>query len=76
MITTLNSASRTFRVVTSVGNQVFCNLDQLNEVVKELGTHPGYFTINHFWNNKAKKVSKKYLKELFEANQLTQEFNY
>lgn len=76
MLTTINNNSRVFQVITSTGKQYFCNLEQLNEVIKESGTHEGYFKINHFWNNKPQKVSKKYLKELFEANQLIQDFHY
>ena len=76
MKTTINNDLRVFQVLTSNGKQVFCNLQDLNQVINDLGTHAGYFKINHFWNNKAEKVSKKYLKELFEANGLTQEFYY
>ena len=76
MKTTINNDIRVFQVLTSNGKQVFCNLHDLNQVIKELGTHAGYFKINHFWNNKPEKVSKKYLKELFEANGLIQEFYY
>lgn len=72
----LDNNSRVFQVLTSTGKQYFCNLEQLNEVIKESGTMEGYFKINHFWNNKPQKVSKKYLKELFEANQLKQDFFY
>ena len=76
MFTTIDNNVRVFQVVTSTGKQVFCNLDQLNTVVEMLGTIEGYFTIYHFWNNKSKKVSKKYLRELFEANGLTLDFSY
>ena len=76
MKTTINNSLRVFQVVTSVGHQYFCNLDDLNRVINENGLRSGYFRINHFWNNKAQRVSKKYLKELFAANQLTQEFEY
>jgi len=76
MTTTINNNLRVFQVLTSTGKQYFCNLEQLNEVIKEARTHEGYFKINHFWNNKAQKVTKKYLSELFVANQLKQDFNY
>ena len=76
MQTTIDNNLRVFQVLTSNGAQVFCNLNQLNEVVKELGCREGYFKINHFWNNKAQKVTKKHLNELFEANQLVKEFYY
>lgn len=76
MNTTINNNLRVYQVITSTGKQVFCNIEQLNEVIKELGTHPGYFKIYHFWNNKPKKLSKKELLTMFEGSQLTQEFYY
>lgn len=76
MTTTINNNLRVYQVKTSVGKQAFCNIEQLNEVVKELQTHEGYFTIYHFWNNKAEKVSKKDLKGFFEGSNLKQEFTY
>ena len=76
MKTTINNNLRVYQVVTSTGKQVFCNIEQLNEVVESLGTHEGYFKIFHFWNNKAQKVSKKDLKLFFEGAQLTQNFYY
>lgn len=76
MFTTIDNNVRVFQVVTSTGKQAFCNLEGLNDAVLNLGTHEGYFTIYHFWDNKPKKVSKKYLKELFKADGLTQYFNY
>jgi len=72
----LDNGQRVFQVVTSVGKQVFCNLHHLNNVIEELETHEGYFKIYHFWDNKAKRVSKKYLKEMFEANGIKMEFIY
>ncbi len=74
--TFINNNLRVYQVVTSTGKQAFCNIEQLNSIVKELGCAPGYFTINHFWDNKAKKVSKKDLKTFFEGAQLTQNFTY
>lgn len=76
MNTILKEGHRVYQVTTSTGKQMFCNIDELNDVVKYLDTHPGYFKIYHFWNNKPQKVSKKDLKSLFEGSQLTQKFNY
>lgn len=76
MKTTIDNNLRVFQVVTSTGKSVFCNIDELNNVCANLGTHAGYFKIYHFWNNKAQKVSKKDLKSFFEGNQLKQDFNY
>jgi hypothetical protein len=76
MNTTINNNLRVYQVITSTGKQVFCNIEQLNEVVKELGAHSGYFKIYHFWNNKPQKLSKKELLTMFEGSQLKQEFYY
>ena len=76
MTTTINNSLRVYQVVTSTGKQAFCNIEQLNEVVKDLDCREGYFKIYHFWNNKAQKVSKKDLKAFFEGSQLKQDFHY
>lgn len=76
MTTTINNNLRVYQVLTSTGKQFFCNIEDLNRVIKENNLHPGYFKINHFWNNKAQRVSKKDLKLFFEGAQLTQEFHY
>lgn len=76
MKTTINNNLRVYQVVTSTGKQVFCNIEDLNEVVKQSDTHPGYFKIFHFWNNKPQKLSKKALDTMFEGSQLTRQFNY
>ena len=76
MTTTINNNLRVYQVITSTGKQAFCNIEQLNEVVKYLETQPDYFTIYHFWNNKPEKVSKKDLKGFFEGSNLKQNFVY
>lgn len=76
MKTTIDNNLRVYQVTTSTGKQAFCNIEQLNEVVKYLETQPDYFTIYHFWNNKPEKVSKKDLKGFFEGSNLKQEFIY
>lgn len=76
MLTTINNKERVFMVTTSNYDRAFCNLSDLNKVVKEINPQAGYFTIHHFWNGSPKKVSKKYLKELFAAHRLTCEFDY
>lgn len=76
MKTVINNNLRVYQVVTSTGYQFFCNIEQLNEVVKENNLKAGYFKILHFWNNKPQKLSKKALKEMFEGSQLKQEFLY
>jgi len=74
MTTLINNDLRVYQVLTSTGKQYFCNIQDLNEICKDL--HNGYFKIYHFWNNKAEKVSKKDLKLFFEGSQLTQSFFY
>jgi hypothetical protein len=75
MKTTIDNNLRVFQVITSVGKQAFCNLDELNNVMANLCTHAGYFKIYHFWNNKAKRVTKKYLDEIYKAHSMKREFN-
>ena len=74
MITIIDNNQRVFQVVDSYGRNYFCNLKQLNEVIRENNLVEGYYTINHFWNNKPKKVSKKLLKEMFEAQGIEKQF--
>lgn len=76
MITTIDNSLRVYQVVTSLGRQYFCNIEELNKIIKHDGARPGYFKIYHFWNNKPKKLSKKDLKTMFEGSQLKQEFEY
>jgi len=76
MKTEINNNLRVYQIVTSTGKQIFCNIEQMNDAVKYLNTHAGYFKIYHFGNNKAKRVSKKDLKSFFEGSQLTQDFHY
>ena len=76
MQTTINNNLRVYQVITSVGHQVFCNIDELNNVCANLGTHAGYFKIYHFWNNKPQKLSRKALDQMFEGSQLKRDFNY
>lgn len=76
MNTTLNNDERVFQVVTSTGKQAFCNLIDLNKVIESLEAHEGYFKIYHFWDNKPKKVSKKLLRDMFNAQNIKQDFYY
>lgn len=76
MKTEIDNNLRVYQVITSLGKQLFCNITELNECVKSLGTHEGYFKIYHFWNNKPELLTKKKLKDLFEGSQLEQKFFY
>jgi hypothetical protein len=76
MKTTINNDLRVYQILTSNGKQFFCNIEDISRIVKEYNLQPGYFKINHFWNNKAQKVSKKDLKLFFEGAELKQDFYY
>jgi hypothetical protein len=76
MRTTINNNLRVYQVVTSVGHQYFCNIEDLNHIVANNMLQAGYFKIYHFWNNKPQRLTKKALKAMFEGSQLQQEFNY
>ena len=76
MKTTINNYMRVYQVITSLGKQAFCNIEQLNEVVEALDTNKGYFKIYHFWNNKPRKLSRRVLDEMFEGSQLKRTFEY
>ena len=76
MRTTVNSTERVFMVITSTGKQAFCNIQDLNTVIEQLGTHEGYFKIYHFWNNKQQKASSKLIKEMLQGLDIEQTFSY
>ena len=74
MKTTIDNNQRVFQIIDSSGRQYFCNISELNKVVKENNLTEGYYTINYFWNNKPKKATKKFLNEMFEANKIEKLF--
>ena len=76
MITTINNFERVFWIHTSLGHSVFCNLRDLNEMVKALGCREGYFDIRELWNKKWHRVTKRDLPLLFESAGLKMEFVY
>ncbi len=49
---------------------LFCNLKDIPNVLKNEFEKNDQYTISHFWNGKFKRASKKYLNEMFEANQI------
>lgn len=73
---TLKDGHRVYQVTTSTGKQMFCNIDDLNKVVKYLECREGYFKIYHFWNNKPQRLSRKSLDQMFEGSQLKRDFFY
>lgn len=74
MKTIIDNRIRVFQITTSTQDSAFCNLQDLNHVMKELGTHEGYYNIYHFWNGKQKKISNKELKALFDSAGIIKEF--
>lgn len=75
MKTTIDNNLRVFQVITSTSKQVFCNLDELNNVMANLSSHAGYFKIYHFWDNKPKRASKKLIDDMYKAMGDKREFN-
>lgn len=76
MTTVINNNERIYQVISSLGKQWFCNIEDLNTIVKDNQLREGYFKIYDFWNNKPKKVSQKNLKLFFEGANLKQDFYY
>lgn len=74
MRTEIDNNQRVFQVVDSYGRSYFCNLKDLNQVIKENNLREGYYKVFHFWNSKQKIATKKLLTEMFEANGITKEF--
>lgn len=76
MITTIDNNSRVFQVTYGNCNQIFCNIHDLNMLVKANELRKGYFKIFYFENNKPKKCSKLMLRNFFDGVQLSQTFFY
>jgi len=74
MKTEIDNNQRVFQVIDNHSRNYFCNLDQLNQVIKENNLREGYYKVFHFWNNKPKRASKKLLTEMFEASGIVKEF--
>jgi hypothetical protein len=72
MNTTINNDLRVFQVVSTgwTNRKYFCNLEQLQDCVKQLNDNEPYI-INHFWNNKPKKASRKFIADMLKANNLS-----
>jgi hypothetical protein len=74
-ITTINNELRVFMIVKQGwGNkQYFCNMEQIEECVKDLQEHDDY-KVYEFWNNKQTSISRKKLKDILTANQIDSSF--
>lgn len=72
MIIQLNTDERVFQLVRQGfgSKQVFCNLKQIPTVLKEVFEVNDEVKVYHFWDTVRKPVSKKFLNEMFKANQI------
>lgn len=75
MNTIINNDLRIYQVITNIGKQFFCNIEQLNYVINS-ECKDNNFKIFHFWNNKPKKINKLDLDSMFIGSNLKREFNY
>lgn len=64
----LNNQIRVFQIITSTNEQFFCNLYHIPSIIKENNLIDGYYKVYHFWDNKAKLISKKDLDAIYIAN--------
>lgn len=67
---TINNSDRLFIIVCSTGHTHACNLEQINSVIVNEGLIDGYYKIYELWNGKMKVVSKKFLAQLYAANEI------
>ena len=73
MKTTIDNNQRKFLVQSQgFGNQkdIFCNLKDIPNFLKDYFEKKEEFKVFEYWNRKLKRVSKKALNEMFEANQV------
>ncbi len=75
MITKIDNTQRKFYIQEFgwSSNSYVCNLKDIPKVIKEIADKEPY-KIYHIWNHQMKAVSKKYLNEMFEANQIKFKF--
>lgn len=67
MKTTIDNNQRVFQI-TYDNNQVFCNLKQINGILAQMIGQGYLIKINHFWNNKPQRASKKMLRDMLAAD--------
>lgn len=73
MKTVIDNNQRKFLVQSQgFGGQkdIFCNLNDIPNVIKEAFEPNEEFKIYEFWNRKLKVCSKKHINAMFEANQI------
>jgi hypothetical protein len=76
MKTTINNNLRVYHIVAANGQQVFCNIEDINKAVKNLQLKKGFFKIYNFWNNKPERCTRAMLDGFFEGAELKREFEY
>lgn len=72
MITTIDNNQRVF-LISYQGFKtmnIFCNLQDIPNVLKNEFEKNDKYIISHFWNGKFKRASRKYLNEMFAANKI------
>jgi len=63
----LGANEKVFLITTSTGKSQFCNLLDIPYMIEKLGTTEGYYKVFHFWNNKMRVASVKYINEMLKA---------
>lgn len=76
MKTTIDNTQRIFFIQRlGFGTRHFvCNLADIEKVLKVYFEVNDEYTISHIWDGKLKRMSKKALREMLEANQLSYNF--
>lgn len=69
MKTIINNNQKIFYLYGDMHTQRVCNIKDLPEIYNSFDD-PDSVKISFFWNGKLKRVSKKLLNSMFEANQM------
>lgn len=73
MNTTIDNTQRQFLVINQgfgSTKNIFCNLANIPFILAEYFEPNEEYKVYEYWNRKLKQVSKKFLKELYKANQI------
>jgi len=76
MITIIKNDLRVFQVVTSAGEQYFCNDRDLNSIINYNNLKKGCYRIYDFWKNKPRLCKPTFIKEYFKTNNMVLNFDY
>lgn len=68
----VNSNERVFLISYKgfATRNIFCNLKDIPNVLKNEFEVNDEYIISHFWNSKFKRATKKYINEMFISNQI------